>query len=40
MYYALSQLGNSGNSTIFVKGKDLINGKMYVERKVSSKGKI
>ena len=38
IYSSFSQLGNSGNSAISVKGKGLANIKMYVERKVFSKG--
>ena len=37
---SFSQLGNSGNSTISVKGKGLTNVQMCVERKAFSKGKI
>ena len=32
--------GNSGNSAVSAKGKDLTNIKMYLGRKVFSKGKI
>ena len=39
-FYQLGYSGNSGNSTISVKGKDLTNVEKYVERKVFSKGKI
>ena len=34
---SFSQLGNSGNSAISVKGKGLTNAKIYLERKNSSK---
>ena len=37
---SFSQLGNSGNSAISVKGKGLTNAKSYLERKDSSKVKI
>ena len=42
LYSTFSQLGNSGNSAISVKGKGLTNVKIkiYVERNVFSKGKI
>ena len=40
MALRFSQLGNSGNSAVSAKGKDLTNIKMYLERKVFSKGKI
>ena len=35
---SFSHLGNSGNTVISVKGKGLTNIKIYVERKVLSKG--
>ena len=40
LHSSFSQLDNSGSSAISVKGKGLTNVKMYVERKVFSKGKI
>ena len=40
LYSSFSQLGNSGNSAISVKGKGLTNAKIYLERKDSSKVKI
>ena len=38
--YSFSQLGNYGNSAIYVKGKGLTNAKIYLERKDSSKVQI
>ena len=37
---SFSELYNSGNSAITVKGKGLTNVKMYVERNIFSKGKM
>ena len=37
---SFSQLGNSGNSAISVKGKGLPNAKIYLERKNSWKVQI
>ena len=39
-YSSFSQLGNSGNSAISVKGKGLTKAKIYLKRKDSSKIKI
>ena len=40
LYSSFSQLGNSANSAISVKGKGLTNAKIYLETENSSKVKM